>query len=92
MPVSDDGWLVGVGIADVTGEPWDVGLMGYGMPFQRSTGIHLRQRSRAFVFVDRSTGKRLVYVWGAPAVITADAQTGGVVDPSDTRTGCATRA
>ena len=60
--MSDDGWLAGVGSADVTGEPWDVGLMGYGMRFQRSTGIHLRQRSRAFVFVDRSTNKRLVYV------------------------------
>ena len=60
--MTDSGWLAGVGIADVTGEPWDVGLMGYGMRFQRSTGIHLRQRSRAFVFVDRSTDKRLVYV------------------------------
>src|SRR5437763_1746749 len=36
--------------------------MGYGMRFQRSTGIHLRQRSRAFVLVDRATDKRLVYV------------------------------
>ena len=59
---NDAPWLVGAGIADVTGEPWNVGLMGYGMRFQRSTGIHLRQRSRAFVLVDRTTGKRLVYV------------------------------
>src|SRR5438309_5391144 len=36
--------------------------MGYGMRFQRSTGIHLRQRSRAFVLVDRATDKRIVYV------------------------------
>src|SRR5439155_19900726 len=36
--------------------------MGYGMRFQRSAGIHLRQRSRAFVLVDRATDKRLVYV------------------------------
>lgn len=55
-------WLAGCGIADVTGEPWQVGLMGYGMRFQRSTGIHLRQRSRAFVLVDRATEERLVYV------------------------------
>ena len=59
---NDAPWLVGAGIADVTGEPWNVGLMGYGMRFQRSTGIHLRQRSRAFVLVDRASGRRLVYV------------------------------
>jgi neutral ceramidase len=60
--MSDEAWLAGVGIADVTGEPWDVGLMGYGMRFQRSTGIHLRQRARAFVFADCATDERLVYV------------------------------
>jgi neutral ceramidase len=59
---ADSPWLAGCGVADVTGEPWQVGLMGYGMRFQRSTGIQLRQRSRAFVFVDRATGQRLVYV------------------------------
>ena len=36
--------------------------MGYGMRFQRSTGIQLRQWSRAFVLEDRSTGRRLAYV------------------------------
>ena len=59
---TDTAWLVGCGRADVTGEPWRVGLMGYGMRFQRSAGIQLRQRSRAFVLVDRATNKRLVYV------------------------------
>jgi neutral ceramidase len=59
---ADTPWLAGCGIGDVTGEPWQVGLMGYGMRFQRSTGILLRQRSRAFVLVDRATGQRLVYV------------------------------
>src|SRR3954468_24205671 len=59
---SDSPWLVGCGRSDVTGEPWQVGLMGYGMRFQRSTGIRLRQRSRAFVLVDRETDRRLVYV------------------------------
>lgn len=59
---SDPPWLVGVGSADVTGEPWRVGMMGYGMRFQRSSGIQLRQRSRAFVLADRATGRRLVYV------------------------------
>src|SRR3954454_5510103 len=36
--------------------------MGYGMRFQRSAGIQLRQRSRAFVLVDRETSHRLVFV------------------------------
>ena len=59
---SDAEWLVGCGIADITGEPWGVGMMGYGMRFQRTTGIHLRQRSRAFIIVDRATGRRVVFV------------------------------
>lgn len=59
---ADTPWLVGCGSADITGEPWRVGMMGYGMRFQRSTGIQLRQRSRAFVLVDRATDQRLVYV------------------------------
>src|SRR4051794_34591942 len=62
MNDADTPWLVGCGRADITGEPWGVGMMGYGMRFQRTTGIHLRQRSRAFVVVDRNTGMRLVYV------------------------------
>jgi neutral ceramidase len=62
MTQPDAPWLAGCGVADITGEPWRVGLMGYGMRFQRSTGIQLRQRSRAFVLVDRASGRRLVYV------------------------------
>ncbi|TQK69945.1 neutral/alkaline ceramidase [Nocardioides sp. SLBN-35] len=46
------GWLVGRGIADVTGEPWGVGMMGYGMPDQRTCGILSRQYARAFVLDD----------------------------------------
>ena len=60
-PVNEP-WLVGCGKADITGEPWRVGLMGYGMRFQRSTGLQLRQWSRAFVLEDRAAGRRLVYV------------------------------
>lgn len=47
-----DGWLVGRGVADVTGEPWGVGMMGYGMPRQRTNGIISRQYARAFVLDD----------------------------------------
>lgn len=35
---------------DVTGEPWGVGMMGYGMLDQRTRGILSRQYARAFVF------------------------------------------
>jgi neutral ceramidase len=59
---SDAGWSIGRGIADITGEPWGVGMMGYGMRFQRTTGIHLRQRSRAFIIADRVSGRRVVFV------------------------------
>ncbi len=45
-------FLVGRGIADVTGESADCGMMGYGKADQKSAGIHLRLRARAFVFAD----------------------------------------
>ncbi|MEP9385417.1 neutral/alkaline non-lysosomal ceramidase N-terminal domain-containing protein [Nocardioides cheoyonin] len=56
------GWLVGRGIADVTGEAQGVGMMGYADFTQVTDGIHMRQRSRAFVLVDRTTGRRFVHV------------------------------
>ncbi|MEO8888812.1 MAG: neutral/alkaline non-lysosomal ceramidase N-terminal domain-containing protein, partial [Jatrophihabitantaceae bacterium] len=49
-------YLVGRGISDVTGEPADCGMLGYGKSAQRTKGLHTRLRSRAFVFaaeVDR---------------------------------------
>lgn len=58
----DEPWLVGCGSADVTGEPWDAGMLGYGMRWQRSEGLHLRQRSRAFAVGDPASGRRVVLV------------------------------
>ena len=46
------GYLIGRGIADITGEAAEVGMLGYGMKHQQTEGIHLRLRARAFVFVD----------------------------------------
>src|SRR5690348_14385597 len=43
---------VGRGIADITGEPADCGMLGYGKSEQRTAGIHLQLRARAFVFDD----------------------------------------
>ncbi|MGW0698482.1 neutral/alkaline ceramidase [Streptomyces sp. NPDC002867] len=55
-------YLVGRGIADVTGEAAEVGMMGYSSFEQKATGIHQRQRSRAFVVADPASGSRIVYV------------------------------
>ncbi|MFF8556264.1 neutral/alkaline ceramidase [Streptomyces sp. NPDC015501] len=59
---AESGYLVGRGIADVTGEAAETGMMGYSSFDQKTSGIHQRQRSRAFVVVDRASGKRVVYV------------------------------
>ena len=58
----DDGYLVGRGIADITGESVEVEMLGYGKSDQRATGIHMRLRSRAFVIVDAATSGRLLMV------------------------------
>lgn len=41
---------VGRGISDITGEAAECGMLGYGKTDQRTAGIHMRLRSRAFVF------------------------------------------
>ena len=51
---------IGRGVADITGEPWGAGMMGYGMPRQWTRGILSRQFARAFVFDDSI--ERIVYV------------------------------
>jgi neutral ceramidase len=40
----------GRGVADITGEAAECGMLGYGMKWQQSNGIHLRLRARAFAF------------------------------------------
>jgi neutral ceramidase len=55
-------FLVGRGIADITGEAAECGLLGYGKPEQQSAGIHLRLRARAFVVVDADSGRRVLIV------------------------------
>ncbi len=51
---------IGRGVADITGEPWGAGMMGYGMPDQWTRGILSRQFARAFVFDDGS--EQIVFV------------------------------
>ncbi|GAB2698612.1 neutral/alkaline ceramidase [Thalassiella azotivora] len=55
-------FLVGRGVGDVTGEVAEVGLLGYADLAQTGTGLHTRQRSRAFVVADAVTGERVVLV------------------------------
>lgn len=56
-------YLVGTGMADVTGEAGNVGMMGYALIQQRTGGIHMRQWARAFVIAEPSPdGRRVVFV------------------------------
>ena len=56
-------YLVGRGSADITGEAAEVGMFGYGtVPPQQASGIHLRQRARAFVVADPASGRRVAIV------------------------------
>lgn len=69
-------YLVGRGISDVTGEAAEVGMMGYSSFDQKATGIHQRQRSRAFVVADQDSGNRVVYVNADLAMIFQSVQQG----------------
>jgi len=51
---------VGTGIGDITGPSVEVNFMGYAVPNQRGSGIHLRLYARAFIMDDGS--KRIVTV------------------------------
>ncbi|KAK4881470.1 hypothetical protein RN001_004789 [Aquatica leii] len=42
-------YRVGIGISDITGPIGQIGFLGYGNPFQKGSGLHLRQYARAFV-------------------------------------------
>jgi len=55
-------FLVGAGRADITGPAAEVGMMGYGMLEQQTSGIHQRLRSRAFVIASPCNGKRVAFV------------------------------
>ncbi|MAA50913.1 MAG: hypothetical protein CMP83_12170 [Gammaproteobacteria bacterium] len=56
-------YLIGRGISDVTGPSYGVQMWGFGRPDQLTQGIHIRQRSRAFVMAQANDpAKRLVFV------------------------------
>ncbi len=53
---------IGAGVYDVTGPAAELGMMGYAMLDQKTTGIHMRLRSRAFVLSSPCNGNRLAFV------------------------------
>src|SRR5262245_6969521 len=55
-------FLVGSGVYDITGPAAELGMMGYGMIDQKTAGIHMRLRARAFVIATPCNGKRVVFV------------------------------
>ncbi|XP_033099666.1 neutral ceramidase-like isoform X2 [Anneissia japonica] len=59
---ADSNYGIGVGIADITGPAAEVNMMGYAKPDQKTSGIHLRQFSRAFIIEDKTSGNRTVFV------------------------------
>jgi neutral ceramidase len=56
-------YLIGRGISDVTGPSYGVQMWGFGRADQLTEGIHIRQRSRAFIIAQADDpAKRLVFV------------------------------
>ncbi|WP_375000544.1 neutral/alkaline ceramidase [Aeromicrobium sp. CTD01-1L150] len=62
-------FLVGRGVADVTGRAAENPMLGYADLGQETSGIHMRQRSRAFVIAEPGPGERVVHVVADVAMI-----------------------
>ncbi len=59
---SDGGdiYLIGTGIHDITGPAAEIGMQGFAVQEQKTSGIHMRLRARAYIIDDGS--KRVVFV------------------------------
>jgi neutral ceramidase len=66
--VSEATFLVGRGLADITGEAAGCGMLGYGQADQQTEGIHTRQRSRAFVLAEVDGPRLLLVINDLPLV------------------------
>jgi len=53
-------YLIGAGMHDITGPPAECGMMGFAVDTQKTSGIHMRLRSRAFIVGDAD--KRVVFL------------------------------
>ncbi|KAJ7196939.1 Neutral/alkaline nonlysosomal ceramidase [Mycena pura] len=56
-------YLLGLGIADITGPVVETNMMGYASLGQTDTGLHMRQRARAFIIGETdNTANRVVFI------------------------------
>ncbi|KAF8726187.1 hypothetical protein AX14_007956 [Amanita brunnescens Koide BX004] len=56
-------YLLGLGIGDVTGPIVETNMMGYASSAQVDTGLHMRQRSRAFIIAEAAQpSNRVVFI------------------------------
>ncbi|TCD64881.1 hypothetical protein EIP91_003457, partial [Steccherinum ochraceum] len=53
-------YLLGLGIGDITGPVVETNMMGYANLPQTDTGLHMRQRSRAWIIADAANSSRRV--------------------------------
>ncbi|MEO9329976.1 neutral/alkaline ceramidase [Gordonia aurantiaca] len=60
-PNDSTDYLVGCGMADMTGAVAGQGMMGYSNPEQVAAGLLQRWWARAYIVVDRATGRRVVF-------------------------------
>lgn len=58
----DHNFLIGAGVHDITGPSAEVGMMGYSMPHQKTAGIQMRLRARAFVITLPDRNEHIVIV------------------------------
>ncbi|MEU9133281.1 neutral/alkaline ceramidase [Kitasatospora sp. NPDC048540] len=56
-----EGYRIGIGRSDITGEPAEAAMMGYARLNQVTSGISMRQWARAFVIAD-ANGSRVLFV------------------------------
>ncbi|KAJ7591365.1 Neutral/alkaline nonlysosomal ceramidase [Mycena floridula] len=56
-------YLLGLGTGDITGPVVETNMMGYASLAQTDTGLHMRQRSRAFIVADANApSSRIVFI------------------------------
>ncbi|KAH8097107.1 Neutral/alkaline nonlysosomal ceramidase [Cristinia sonorae] len=56
-------YLLGLGIGDITGPVVETNMMGYASLAQTDTGLHMRQRSRAWIVADAANpSRRVVFI------------------------------
>ncbi|KAJ7740568.1 Neutral/alkaline nonlysosomal ceramidase [Mycena metata] len=61
--VAQSQYLLGLGIADITGPVVETNMMGYASLGQTDSGLHLRQRARAFIIGETdNTANRVVFI------------------------------